>query len=119
MDKDKIIEGVKELLDKGQQNDRMLMEEFFNLLFWKDYKGGHLDLKDKSNIFAEIKKATEIRDYGDGEYPTLVMEEILPFINKIRKQIGLLELTNSLYSGTLMERTPEVEKELILEELEK
>lgn len=119
MDKEKIIEEVKELLDKGQQGDRMLMSEFFNLLFWKDYKGGYVDIKDEDNIFEEIKEATEIEDYGDGEYPRLDVDKILPFINRLREQIGLLELTNSLYAGTLMERTPEVEKELILKELGK
>ncbi len=119
MEKDKIIEGVKDLLDKGQQDDRTLMSEFFNLLFWRDYKGGYVDIKDKDNIFTKIKEATEIEDYGDGEFPRLDMREILPFINKLRKQIGLLELTDRLYSGTLIEMTPEVKKELILKELSK
>ncbi len=120
MDKEGIIEGVKDLLDKGQQDDRALMEQFFNLLFWRDYKDGYVNIKDKDNIFVKIKETGEIKHYGDDEYTiNLNTDKILPFINKIRKQIGLLELDNTLYAGTLIERTPEVEKKLILKELEK
>ena len=117
---DKIIQKVKDELEKENQNDRYLIGEFFNLLFWKDYGSGHVDVKDKGNIFKEIEEATKTyHDEGD-ESVRLDLEKILPFINKIRKQIGLMELSNTLFGGgTLMERTPEVDKHLILQELEK
>lgn len=119
MDKDKIIEGVNNLLDKGQLEDRALMDSFLNLLFWKDYKDGHVNYKDRENIFTQIKEATTKCYYDDEEYVDLNVDKILPFVNKIRKRLGLLELDNTLYRGTLLERTPEVEKRLILKELEK
>lgn len=92
----------------------MLMENFLNILFWRDYTDGHIKCGDRSNIFEEIKKAT-IKRSG---YKLLDMNKILPFVNKLRKQIGLKELTIKLHNGTLMEMTPEVRKELILKELE-
>ncbi len=117
---DKIIGNIKEELEKDKQDDRMLMDEFLNLLFWKDYGSSHVDCKDRGEIFKQIKEATKIENYDDEECPRLDTNEILPFVNKIRKQLGLLELANNVFgSGTLFERTPEIEKELILMELEK
>lgn len=101
------------------KDTKQKMDGFLNLLFWRDYKDGHISCKDRSCIFEKIKEATTHNYYEDEESVSLDTKKILPFINKIRKQIGLLELTNSLYSGTLLERTPEVERELILKELEK
>lgn len=117
---DKIIEEIiREELEKEIQDNRILMSEFFNLLFWKDYKGSYLNENDKSNIFKEIEEATRIWNYDGEESIRLSIEKILPFVNKIREQIGLKKLTTYLYTGTLMERTPEVDKQLILKELEK
>lgn len=117
---DKIIEKIRDELEKDKQDDRMIMDNFLNLLFWKDYGSSHVDCKDRGEIFKQIEEATEIEDYGDGEYPRLDTNGILPFVNKIRKQLGLFELTNELFGGgNLMERTPEIEKELILKELAK
>jgi len=45
-----------------------------------------------------------------------IFVKTLPFINKLRKQIGLKELTTKL-NHCLMEITPEVRKELILKKL--
>ena len=117
---DKIIEKVRDELEQAQRDERYLMGEFFNLLFWKDYGGGHVVFKDEENIFEEIKKATKETNYDGEESVRLDTNKILPFINKIRKQLGMFELSNTLFGGgTLMERTPEVTKELILKGLEK
>ena len=121
MEKEKIIRGVKDLLDKGEQDDRALVDKFLNLLFWRDYGNSHVDCKDRGNIFEEIEKATNFQIFpnDDENYAILDTGKILPFVNKIRKQLGLLELDNTLFSGTLMEMTPEIKKELILKELAK
>jgi len=107
---------ITEVVSKNDL-DRMLLDDFLNLLFWKNYTEGYVDIKDRDNIFKEIRKATKTNDYGDGEYDSLDTNKILPFINKIRKQIGLKELTNKLMVGTLIEVDDEVRKELILKEL--
>ena len=115
---DKIIERVREELEKDKRDNRRLVDSFFNLLFWKDYGGNHVDINYKSNIFKEIEEATKMENYDGEESLRLDTEKILPFINKIRKQLGMLELTNKLFGGgNLMERTPEVDKQLILKEL--
>ncbi len=119
MDKNKIIEGVKDLLDEGQQDDRILMDGFFNLLFWRDYKDGHVKCGDRGRIFEEIKKATKTDFYGEDRSVHLDVDKILPFINKLRVQLGLLELCSTLIFNDLVEMTPEVKKELILKELKK
>jgi len=117
MKKEEIVEEIKGLLDKSQQDDRILMGEFFNLLFWRDYKDGYVGCEDRQNIITEIRKHTRRNGYNGDEYVSLDTNKILPFVNKIRKKINLPELDNTLYSGTLLEVTPEVRKELILKEL--
>ena len=105
----KLINEIEELIEDNEMKNYSLMNSFFNILFWKNHSEGYLNINDKQNILKEIEKATK------GEY--LDTEKILPSINKIRKQIGLKELTLKL-NNTLIEITPEVEKLLILKELE-
>ena len=116
INKKEIVEKVEELLEEQDINNQFLMEQFFNLLFWKDYKEGHVHPKDKDNIFLEITKATRETNYDGEKSYRLDTKEILPFINKIRKQIGLKELTEEL--GCLMEMTTEVKKEIMMKRLE-
>jgi len=108
---EELKETINELIDGYEMNYRMLINKFFDILFWKNFSGGYLNVEDKGSILEEIEKAK--RKYH--EY-TLDTEKILPFINKIRKQIGLPELTLEL-NNSLMEITEEVRKELILRRL--
>jgi hypothetical protein len=117
MNREKLIGEFGELIDEIESEDNSLINEFFNILFWKDYFSGYLDINDKQNILSEIKKCSEEYDYGeDGKGVKLDTEEILPFINRLRVKIGLPELTLEL-NHCLMELTDEVRKELILQEL--
>ncbi len=113
----KIKEEIEDLLEEMDMNNYKLINQFFNLLFWKDYGEGHVDEKDKSNILLEINKATIEKDYGSGNEYDLDTKKILPFINKIRNQLGLKELTTEL-GDCLMEMTIEVKKEIIMKKLE-
>jgi len=103
---------ITELIEDIEFENIKLMNEFFNLLFWKDYSKGHINIEDKVIIWKEINNAKTNK-----EFIGLDTKKILPFVNKIRKQIGLKELTNELYNGTLLEITDEVRKELILKKL--
>lgn len=113
MRNDKTIEDIKEILENEEMIIYRGIDKFFNLLFWKNYGEGYVNVEDKSNIFKEIK--INLKEYGD--YTDLNSKGILPFINKIRKQIGLPELTNKL-DNILQEITPEIRKKLILKGLE-
>ncbi len=117
MGKKQIIEKIKDLLEERDTTNYHLINQFFNLLFWKDYSDGHVNVGDRSNILEEIKKATIEKDYGEGNEYNLDTKKILPFINKIRNQIGLKELTTEL-NDCLMEMTTEVKKEIIMKRLE-
>ena len=111
-----IVERVEDLLEEADTNNRVLMQQFFNLLFWKDYQENHVNEKDKGNIFLEIVEATRETNYDGEKNYHLDTKKIFPFINKIREQIGLKELTEEL--GCLMEMTTEVKKEMMLKRLE-
>lgn len=110
-------EKISDLIDNHATDERCLFNEFLNILFWKDYKEGHIDVKDKDSIFGKIKEATKEHGTDCETYYSLDTKKILPFINKIRKQIGLKELTLELHHNCLMEMTEEVKKELMLKKL--
>ena len=109
---EEVKEKINELIEDINYNSKHLISEFLNLLFWKDYSEGHINSGDRLSIFSEIEKATKTgNDYF------LDTNKILPFINKLREQIGLTELTTKM-GNCLMELTDEVRKELIVKELE-
>jgi len=108
---EELKEKISDLIEDEKMKDWTSIGSFFNLLFWKNYTEGYVDVKDKNSILTEIKNATI-----NGDLDT---EEILPFVNKIRKQIGLKELTTKLENGWLAEITDKVRKELIIKALEK
>lgn len=108
MKRKKIIDEIEDLIKERDLQNHYLMNAFFNLLFWKNYSEGYVNVNDKHSILTKISEATD----GD----SLNTKKILPFVNKIRTQIGLKELTAEL-DGCLMEITPEVTKRLILKNL--
>ena len=110
---DDLKEAINELIDDYNIGYKILINDFFNLLFWKDFHSGHVDIEDKHRILEEIGKAK--KRYHEDNF-TLDTEKILPFINKIRKQIGLPELTLEI-DNMLMEIDDSVRKELILRRL--
>lgn len=105
---EELKEKISDLLEERKRLERSVINNFFNILFWKNYNEGYIDVKDRHSILDEIEKAT------NGDF--LNAKKILPFVNKIRKQIGLKELTAEL-DGCLMEITDEVRKRLILQGL--
>ena len=109
--KENIKEKINDLIEEKETSERALINNFFDILFWKNYSEGYVNFQDKRDIFKEIKNA-EIKDNF------LDTKKILPFVNKIRKQIGLKELTAELNEGYLQEITPEVMKKLIVRGLE-
>lgn len=104
MTEDLTLEKIQEAIESERATSRQLINCFFNLLFWKNHGEGYVNVNDKGKIIDEIKNSTDT-------------EKILPFVNKIRKQIGLPELTIKL-NNILMEMTDEVRKRLILKGLE-
>jgi len=100
-------EEISDLLEEKKMEENNSINSFFNLLFWKNYEKGYVECYDE--ILTEIKEATT-----NGNLDT---KKILPFVNKIRKQIGLKELTAEL-DDILYEITPEITKRLILKRLE-
>jgi hypothetical protein len=117
MNREKLIGEFGELIDEIGSEDDRLMNEFFNILFWKDYSSGYLNEEDKQDIISEIKKCSKEYDYGeDGKGVNLDTEKILPFINRLRVKIGLPELTLEL-NHCLMELTDEVKKALVIKNL--
>ena len=110
---EKTIKAIKEVLEDFKYENYRLFQDFFNLLFWKNHTEGYVSYEDRTKILEEIEKNTT-EHKGD---INLNAEKILPFVNKIRKQIGLPELTNKL-DNILQEITPEIRKKLILKGLE-
>jgi len=87
--KEEVLEKVDGLLYGLVSSNRYLFQRFLSLLFWKDFEDGHITAKILHDIFSEIEKATkETEMEGDIIY-SLDTEKILPFINKMRKQINL------------------------------
>ncbi len=113
----KQVEKIGEILEQTEGKNRRLLDEFFNLLFWKDYQDGHVCVEDRMEISTEIEEATINKYYDGDDNSYLHTKKILPFINKIRKQIGLKELTTEL-GDCLMEMTTEIKKEIIMKRLE-
>lgn len=114
MRSEETIEAIKEVLAYERADTHHIISSFFNLLFWKNYANGYVNVEDKNSILNEIVKHSEERHKEDGL--SLDTYGILPFINKIRKQIGLPELTNEL-DNILQEITPDIRKRLILKGL--
>ncbi len=92
MEENKTLESIKEAIEKQEQSFRYRLDSFFNLLFWKNYGEGLVKAEDKTAILSEIEKATRIDYYDETEQSSLDAKKILPFINKLRKQLGLEEL---------------------------
>ena len=113
MKEDLTLEKIREAIENERVSSRQLINHFFDILFWKDYSKGYVKTTDKSIIVDEIEKSTS----AFPDVNLLDTKKILPFINKIRKQIGLPELTTKL-NNSLQEIDEEVRKKLILKGLE-
>ena len=92
---DKDFEEVKELIERKEMEQKRISEEFFRLLFWKNYSHGYIDGSELHRINHEIKSATEMIWSGDedgSKVPNLSTVKILPLINELRARINLPKL---------------------------
>lgn len=107
-----ILNNVEEVLTNDLKEQDDLINQFFDLLFWKNYANGYVNPEDKQKILSEIKNSQD-KMYN---YSKLDTKKILPFINKIRRCINLPELTLEFGHG-LLEMTPRVKKEIMIRRL--
>lgn len=105
-----LIEEIGESIEEHNRERNSLMMNFFSILFWKNYGEGYVYPKLIDEIFVSIEEA-------QNQSVPLHLNNILPLINKIRKNIRLPELTTEYDGFTLMELTSEIKKDIMLKKL--
>lgn len=97
---DELIESIKSLIDTSEFHKRYVLDNFLNILFWKDYSEGYISSELKKEIF-RLTETVKVEG-GDESYIVWDTEKGMEIANKIREKIGLPKLINK--GGTIMEK---------------
>ncbi len=97
-------EELKEMfstaLDKQRNKAQYAIDQFLNILFWKDYKDGYVSYELRQDIY-KVLDTVKTKHYGEDECINIDQEKAIIVANVIRKKIGLPQL--KIEHGTLME----------------
>ena len=86
--KDELLDEIENIIDKEENGKMVVLQAFFDLLFWKDYSTGYVEPELKWKIH-DLLDTHFIKRAGDDEWTGYDDEMMFVLANDIRKKINL------------------------------
>lgn len=86
-----VLNDVERIIEDEHDMVKLFLGELFNLLFWKDYREGYVDIDTRHELIALIECYTKRKSGSDEWYGFNDFERVYCVINKVRSMIGIKE----------------------------
>lgn len=86
-----ILDDVEKIIEDEHERVQLFLQELFNLLFWKDFREGYVNLDTRYELIGLIDCYTKRKSGCDEWYGFDDLDYVYSVINKVRNMIGLKE----------------------------
>lgn len=86
-----ILNDVECIIEDEHDMIKYFLLELFNLLFWKNYYEGYVDINTKYELVGLIDYYEKHKSGGDTWYSFTDVNHVNSIISKVRKAIGIKE----------------------------
>ncbi len=86
-----VLNDVERIIEDEHDMVKLFLGELFNLLFWKDYREGYVDIDTRHELIALIECYTKRKSGSDEWYGFNDLERVYGVISKVRSMIGIKE----------------------------
>lgn len=86
-----VLNDVERIIEDEHDMVSLFLGELFNLLFWKDYREGYVDLDTRHELMGLIDFYTKRKSGSDEWYGFDDLDHVYNVIGKVRKMIGIKE----------------------------
>lgn len=86
-----VLDDVERIIEDEHDMVKLFLSELFNLLFWKDYRAGYVEIDTRYELIDLIDCYTKRKSESDEWYGFDDCDHVYSVISKVRNMIGLKE----------------------------
>lgn len=86
-----VLDDVERIIEYEHDMVKPFLGDLFNLLFWKDYRAGYVDIDTRYELIGLIDCYTKRKSGDDEWYVFDDLDHVYSVINKVRSMIGIKE----------------------------
>lgn len=86
-----VLNDVERIIEDEHDMVKLFLRELFNLLFWKDYREGYVDLDTRYELIELVDYYTKRKSGDDEWYGFDDFDHVYSIISKVRNMIGIKE----------------------------
>lgn len=86
-----VLDDVERIIEDEHEMVKLFLGELFNLLFWKDYRAGYVEIDTRHELIELIDCYTKRKSGCDEWYGFDDLNYVYSVISKVRNMIGLKE----------------------------
>lgn len=86
-----VLDDVERIIEDEHDMVKLFLGELFNLLFWKDYREGYVDIDTRCELLGLIDCYTKRKSGSDEWYGFDDLDHVYSVISKVRNMIGIKE----------------------------